>query len=416
MRRNLAFLGLFMSFCLYGVAQKTDTLSHWGASVGVQPGRLLVVDEYQRKWQKGRNNLSLDAAITHLSLPSDSDAFAADYGYPSIGVGLKMAFNHRVTMHKTASPEWGMAEEVDYDSHMGNSVAVYASFARPIVRKKRWEVDYALSTGIGYSRSPYHPQRSIDNELIGSHWLIYFGAGTHVLYRVAPDWGIRLGVDYWHMSNGALSRPNKGANIMGPSAALVYCPYYKNVLASNEVSCQPKFSPFLFLDFSIGIGAKSLNEEWLETQFNTPKGHPDYRTADFKLYMAYSFQANLMYRYARRWASGIGADVFYGSYADRVRQIDEKHLYDVRHSPWSLGLAIKHQAYYHQLALSMSVGYYLFREMGQNASAIEKPYYERIGLHYSLPVMGLTVGANIKAHLTKADLVEFTVAKRIELH
>ena len=416
MRRGLALLGVLLTFCQYGDAQQTDTLAHWGASVGVHPGRVLVVDEYQRKWQKGRNAVSFDAQMTHFSLPADSDAYAADYGYPSIGVGVKMALNHGVTMHKTASPDWGMAEEADYDSRMGNSVALYGSFARPLVRKKKWEVDYTLSTGIGYSPSAYHPLHSVDNELIGSHWLVYFGAGTHLLYRVAPDWGLRLGLDFWHMSNGALSRPNKGVNIFGPSASLVYCPYYKHVVHTGETRFQSGFSPFLFLDFSLGVGAKSLNEEWLETQFNTPKGHPDYRTADFKLYMAYSFQANLMYRYARRWASGMGVDVFYGSYADRVREIDEKHLYDVRHSPWSLGLSLKHRAYYHRFALSLSVGYYLFREMGQNAGLIEKPYYERIGLHYTLPALGITVGTDFKAHLTKADLVEISVAKTIKLH
>jgi hypothetical protein len=62
------------------------------------------------------------------------------------------------------------------------------------------------------------------------------------------------------------------------------------------------------------------------------------------------------------------------------------------------------------------VGYYLFREMGQNAGLIEKPYYERIGLHYTLPALGITVGTDFKAHLTKADLVEISVAKTIKLH
>ena len=123
-----------------------------------------------------------------------------------------------------------------------------------------------------------------------------------------------------------------------------------------------------------------------------------------------------MYRYARRWASGIGADVFYGTYSSKVEQIDAKYQYQVRHSPWSVGLALKHQVYYHRLALAMSLGYYLFRRMGYNANLIEKPYYERIGLQYTLPVMGgITLGFDVKAHLTKADLMEIVVAKPIVL-
>ena len=414
MRQMLAFfLGLF-GFCDCIIAQQADTLTHWGASVGMQKGQVLIVDDYQRKWQKGRDNFSVDAVLSHVTLPADSDAFARDYGYPTIGMGLKMAFNHGVTMHKSASPEWGMAEEVDYDSRMGNSIVAYASFSRPLLRKKKWEIDYTFSTGIGYSKSVYDPHRAVDNELIGSHGLIFFGAGTHIMYRFSPEWGIRVGADFWHLSNGALSRPNKGANILGPSAALVYCPYYDDLVVSNPVKTKAQFSPFLFLNFSLGIGAKSLNEEWLDTQFNTPKEHPDYRKADFDIYMAYSLQADVMYRYARRWASGIGADVFYGTYSSKVEQIDAKYQYQVMHSPWSVGLALKHQVYYHRLALAMSLGYYLFRRMGYNANLIEKPYYERIGLQYTLPVMGgITLGFDVKAHLTKADLMEIVVAKPI---
>ena len=64
----------------------------------------------------------------------------------------------------------------------------------------------------------------------------------------------------------------------------------------------------------------------------------------------------------------------------------------------------------------MSLGYYLYREMGESAKIIEKPYYERIGVHYSIPGLnGLTVGLNVKAHLTKADFTELIISYPITL-
>jgi len=46
----------------------------------------------------------------------------------------------------------------------------------------------------------------------------------------------------------------------------------------------------------------------------------------------------------------------------------------------------------------------------------ETPYYERIGLHYTLPWFnGLMVGVNVKAHKTKADLTEVVVGVPIRL-
>ena len=96
--------------------------------------------------------------------------------------------------------------------------------------------------------------------------------------------------------------------------------------------------------------------------------------------MAYSAQVDLMWRYARRWASGIGADISYGTYADRVRDLDEAAGRSLPHSPWSFGLGLRHEAYYHRLSLDMALGVYLYRHMGASAKEIEKPYYERIGI------------------------------------
>ena len=409
--RKVFLLLVFLAWSHFAGALDTDSLRKWGATVAVSPGHALVVDEYQRKWQKETSNLSFDVSLQHVALPSDSDAFAADYGYPTISGHLKYSFNHGVTMHKSLDPSWGMAEEVDYDSRMGNSLAAYASFARPIWRSSRLSLDYSLSMGLGYSKHKYNKVHAVDNELIGSRFLIFFGAGAHLTWRLSGEWGLKAGVDYWHLSNGALNRPNKGANIIGPSLGLTYIPYYNKLPAGIGRRFNPPFRKYWFGHFAVGVGGKSLNEEWLLTQFSTPREDPLYRTDDFSIYMAYSMQADMMYRYVRRWASGIGVDVFYGAYASRVRRIDELQGAQVKHSPWSLGIALKHQVYYHHFSIAMSLGYYLYREMGVNADRIEKPYYERIGLQYELPgLRGLSIGAFVKAHLTKADLTELVVS------
>ncbi len=412
-----SFLILFLLIASRVCAEPTDSLQRWGFTVGVNPGKALAVDHYQRMWQKGTQNLAFDVMVDHVELPADSSDYAADWGYPVISTGLKIGFNHGVTMRKTPAPEWGMAEMVDYDSKMGNSVALHSSFVRPFFRNSRWQVDYALSGGVGYSKSKYNNYNNVDNELIGSRWLVFFEAGFHGIYRFADSWGIRAGLDFWHLSNGALNRPNKGVNFLGPSVALVYVPYFK-ALAEGKAAYSSKPHPKnLYLNFSAGVGAKALNEEWLLAQYSTPKGEPGYRTNHYKAYLAYSFQTDLMYRYHRKWASGVGADLFYGTYADRVAEIDEKYnKVDLPHSPWSFGLSLKHQVFYHRLSLAVSLGYYLYRHMGHNANQIEKPYYEKIGVRYEIPKAGgLSVGFAVKAHLTKADLTEFVLAVPVKL-
>ena len=162
--------------------------------------------------------------------------------------------------------------------------------------------------------------------------------------------------------------------------------------------------------------AKTLEEDWSYTQFDLPSDHPDYRTEDFKLYTAWSTEADIMYRYARRWASGVGIDLFHGSYASRIEEVDKANKHDDKHSPWSVGLAAKHEAYFHNLALHVSLGAYLYREMGYRAKFIEKRYYETVGLRYAFPSLAnLAVGFKVKAHYLKADYTELNIAMPIVL-
>ena len=411
MKRQLSIF-LLLLYAITSMAEG-DSLRHWGASASVMPGRAFSVDEWQKKWQKGTSNWAADLKITRATLPSDSDAFACDYGYPTLSAGVRWSFNHGITTHKGIE-FWGERDnalkEVDYDSHMGNILSLYGQFARPLMRTQRWEMDYTIDMGCGWSPYIYNKVDNIDNELIGSHLLIFFGAGIHATYHFAHDWGLRMGVEFYHHSNGAVDRPNKGANIIAPSLGIVYQPYYE-ASVNERPKVHTPFTNYWYLNFAASVGVRSLIEEWQLTQFYTNPDEEDYRTGDFKHYMAYSASADVMYRYARRWASGLGIDVFYGDYDKRVKEISVLRGYDETISPWSLGIAAKHEAFYHQLSLNVSLGFYLYRKMGTWAKELEAPYYERVGINYAFPKLGgLKIGLNVKAHKTKADLTELLIS------
>lgn len=122
-------------------------------------------------------------------------------------------------MRRTENPAWGMAEMVDYDSRLGNALTLYGAFSRPLLRRGRWQLDYALKAGVGYNSHYYNKTDAIDNELIGSAFTIYFGAGLTVDYQLSDNWALTGGLLYGHHSNGALARPNKGENHFDPSSA-----------------------------------------------------------------------------------------------------------------------------------------------------------------------------------------------------
>ncbi len=392
----------------------------WAADVAV--GKVLKIDAYERMWLRDNNAQTIGAEVRFT--PSLADPFAADYGGPTLGAGLRFGRYCGVTMKKDPAPDWGQAEMVDYTSRMGNTVTAYAFFERPLLKSGRWEADYRFDIGLGWGSHPYNKKNNVDNELIGSNLLIYFGAGFHATYYVRPSLGLRAGLEFAHHSNGALNRPNKGANFFGPMLGVVVRDADDSSLTKKEGNPQQrsadnpttreKFRSRWYTTVTLGVGGKTLLEEWLQTQYATSPDAPGYRKESFHVYHAFTAQADVMYRYARRWSSGLGIDLFYASAANRIADIDAANGYDERHSPWSVGIAAKHEVWWHRVALTMSLGVYLYRHMGFTAQDEEKPYYERIGVKYEIPHMhGLTIGGNVKAHLTKADQTELTLGIRL---
>ena len=130
---------------VWNVKREAVSAEHWGWQLDVNPCWILKADEYVSKWLKKQDAWAVDAQLRYRSLPSDNDAFAHDFGYPTLALGLSYHHYDGVVMHKDANPLWGMAQEVDYDSHLGNTVTLYGAFERPLFRSKHWELDYALS-------------------------------------------------------------------------------------------------------------------------------------------------------------------------------------------------------------------------------------------------------------------------------
>ena len=397
-------------------AEVNDSLSI--AKMGIEfryiPAQTLTLDKEPRIWTKTKETHSWAAQI---NVTPTKNAYAHDYNYPTFSFGLRYHLNHGTTMHR--DDPWGEAQPVNYTSKLGNFLTLYGTFNRPLYRSKHWQWGYYLGTGIAYTSLKYNQKNDIDNEYIGSHLNIYFNAGLYGQVKIAKEWSVKGGLDFAHHSNGAMARPNKGANYFGPFVGLVYEPQQATspIAKRNTEATQP-FQKYWFTEFTLGLGGKTLLEEWLQTQFNTPQGQPDYRKEHFTYYGAYSFHTHLLYRYARRWASGVGVGVFYGEYAHRIARMDKENGHtDEKHSPWSASIEARHEVYYGNVSVRLTLGYYLYRHMGYSANhGLEYPYHEQVGVFYSFPKLkGLTLGFSVNAHATKADFTELQLSIPVRL-
>lgn len=411
-----AILILLSTLSINVTAEVNDSLSI--AKMGIEfryiPAQTLTLDKEPRIWTKTKDTNSWAAQI---NVTPTKNAYAHDYNYPTFSFGLRYHLNHGTTMHR--DDPWGEAQPVNYTSKLGNFLTLYGTFNRPLYRSKHWQWGYYLGTGIAYTSLKYNQKNDIDNEYIGSHLNIYFNAGLYGQVKIAKEWSVKGGLDFAHHSNGAMARPNKGANYFGPFVGLVYEPQQATspIAKRNTEATQP-FQKYWFTEFTLGLGGKTLLEEWLQTQFNTPQGQPDYRKEHFTYYGAYSFHTHLLYRYARRWASGVGVGLFYGEYAHRIARMDKENGHtDEKHSPWSASIEARHEVYYGNVSVRLTLGYYLYRHMGYSANhGLEYPYHEQVGVFYSFPKLkGLTLGFSVNAHATKADFTELQLAMPVRL-
>ena len=411
-----AILILLSTLSINVTAEENDSLSI--AKMGIEfryiPAQTLTLDKEPRIWTKTKDTHSWAAQI---NVTPTKNAYAHDYNYPTFSFGLRYHLNHGTTMHR--DNPWGEAQPVNYTSKLGNFLTLYGTFNRPLYRSKHWQWGYYLGTGIAYTSLKYNQKNDIDNEYIGSHLNIYFNAGLYGQVKIAKEWSVKGGLDFAHHSNGAMARPNKGANYFGPFVGLVYEPQQATspIAKRNTEATQP-FQKYWFTEFTLGLGGKTLLEEWLQTQFNTPQGQPDYRKEHFTYYGAYSFHTHLLYRYARRWASGVGVGLFYGEYAHRIARMDKENGHtDEKHSPWSASIEARHEVYYGNVSVRLTLGYYLYRHMGYSANhGLEYPYHEQVGVFYSFPKLkGLTLGFSVNAHATKADFTELQLSIPVRL-
>ena len=409
----------FLAFNICGHAQEnyvSDSVKHWGYEAEYQYGTVMVLDKFQRSYMKDKATWALALKANHVSLPSDSDAYAYSYGYPTFSVVTRFCRNSHASMYRDINYPGGNIQPVDYMSHLGNSLALYGSFSIPLHRDNHWEIDITGNLGIAYSHKKYDKSNNVDNDMIGSHLLFYAGGGVSATYHLSNNWGLKCGVDYWHISNGSTRQPNRSANIIGPIASIVYYPYYNHIITHKYDYIPERFSKYWYINLKAGVGMKTCIEDWDYTQYKVDFNDPDYRTEHFDLYSCCSFQADAMYRYSRIGAIGFGADIQYGSYYNHIRNLDYKKNVTSKYSPWAFSLSAKKTFFYKNISLALGLGIYVYRRMGDFSDRHDPFFFNRIGVHYSIPKLnGLTAGIEVKAHMTKADFTEFVVSYPISI-
>lgn len=379
---------------------------------GYGKGEILKFDQWLNKegGLKQQEAQSFKLGYIYQTHAGEGCAYAADYNYPAFTFGLLVADLSKVRLRYNPRG----TRPIDYDSRCGVSYVAYASFRRAFFRTRSgWSADYTLGNGIGYNTHIYDRFKNVDNVLFGSHLSVYFNVAFALNYRYRQC-EFFVGSEFHHLSNGGIIRPNKGANKLGVGAGMRY-----HLQPDSPIPFERTRRPYeekkVYLNLAYGSGIRGSQGEWLYDANNYIWCNNDvenikYGKEGYRICYYHLISTDLMYRYARRYASGIGLDVLYEPYNTDVEVQKKGERPDK--VKWSFGLAAKHEVYFRRLSMQMAIGWYLSRPFNEYSNtADEYPFYERVGLRYNLPLLNnrISVGYNIYAHTTKAYGTELVI-------
>ena len=396
MRKQIIILLLSLTALMSvqsAIAQNITGNLSYGA--GYEYGKLIPGDKFGKDLIRTNGFRSYNLSVTYRADSLTATPYDLTFGHPGLETGIILA---DYTGSSLGRPNR------DYASRIGYIIGLYGKFNRDLLNTGVFRLGYSISNGIGYCTRPYSVTTNIDNEFIGSPFSIYFSTGLYAACRFHPNFEIMAEAGLRHFSNSALGRPNKGANTVGITVGLKYYPEALEI---------PSYRPYhrttvpkgFWFDISAGCNLHTMIETWYLHQSN-PTGVP----ARFPVRPSFASSLAAMYRYHLKFSSGISLDYMYAGYYAEASRIDsDKGVTGYSYNPHVLGVSLRHEVRYRNVALNVGLGWYLRRRLGQMGETMAKPYYETIGLRYYIPSTPLYLSYNVHAHLLRADAMQFNI-------
>jgi hypothetical protein len=306
---------------------------------------------------------------------------------------------------------------------------LFGSFERTLLRKAKFSAGYKLDFGLSYNPDRYDPVNNPGNNWLSSPLMAYFGAGAFIEYHMGKRWSIGADAMFRHYSNGRLALPNEALNSMGGGVYVRYrMEEYDHSKYLKSAPIKTDYEKGFQYMLTLGTGFHACMAEWHayveRADLNDKQA---VNNQQIKAHPKFSLSFDAVYRYSLRYATGIGLDLFYSTNmeeleaSDRIVYGDEAVENSPGYAPISVGLALVHEVYWHNLAVHVAVGAYPYRHKGVNGIEAKEAgdrergwHYEKAGLRYYFPKFGDTfLGFAIKSHSIKAEYLEFSAGIRI---
>ncbi|MBP5504532.1 MAG: acyloxyacyl hydrolase [Bacteroidales bacterium] len=306
----------------------------------------------------------------------------------------------------------GLADAVSVDGPgLGNVYCLYGYFDRAFVQTKRVRMGYYGGFGFANCFSKlYDPVTNPKNLIFSTMLNSRIKFGLQAQYQFSNRYFAGIGFYFNHSSNGAVNFPNRGYNAYELTLSLGMRD--KEELAKplperRDDGFRRKFQ----FDVQVSAGVMS-NEEYFDYREKSGLG------GDNMYFPKYSFDADVLYKYCRTHATGIGFDLFVTPFCSEIakylymyRRLDNPEATEEHFEPVSFGISIVHEMCYRNLTVTAGVGRYLYDNDGL---ARNKILYQLVNIKYHFPDFADTyAGIVLKAHkFMAAESIQLCIGKR----
>ncbi len=170
---------------------------------------------------------------------NNPDSWQNMYLYPSYGLGWYSGF--------IGNPDL-----------LGKPGAVYGFISFPLFNSNRHQMVIEPAVGISYDLKPFDAYKNSDNDAIGSRINVYFNFAVGASYRLNREMDLVYGIDFTHLSNGRIYKPNSGLNMYGPNLGIRY--HFNNNQNKIDNSYNPQTILNVRPDLSNFKPAEKINE------------------------------------------------------------------------------------------------------------------------------------------------------------
>jgi len=392
--RRLASLSALMMTC-------TPMLAQW--SFGAEGGFAHVINVLGISDKLVcSQNLGNGGVVACLGTsPADSCTWAYAFNFPSLSLGLNYS-PYCVLKPRECSLVPGRMND-----GLGSMITLYGGSEFFVFRSPGFSTGPYVRAGIAYAGRRYDPVTNPDNQYVGTPVEGYFALGWHFGAMVSKLCELTLAAGFNHHSCGKLMLPNWGVTDFSANLGMRYHisePFHghRDEVRRPDASTRNRNSKGIAWNVYASSGLHCCETIW-EAEGKKDVPHPCVRAI---------IGVDMAYRYSALLSTGVGLEGGWTSGIDRLKKA-EKILHPDSNLPvnpfWS-GLGVIQSVHYRNFSAHIRVGWYLFRQLGQNESDYTGRCYQKVGMRYKFNRSPLFVGFDMRAHrFDSSDCLEFSL-------